>query len=416
MNATQRPRAETGTVLIAVAFLLLLLLSFLAMGMEIGRWYLVRAELSKTVDAAALIAGKNISNPNVDPRALARDFCAANFPVGCLGTASSGAGSAAFDVQLIDGDKIRVAGRVDVSPMFSGLYEIHEVPVVSAGTVQQKNVEIVLVLDRSGSMLGKPIADLKAAARDFVDYFAATQDRNKMGLISFSTMVTLDRPLGLNYVAPMKTAIGAMTANGYTNTEDAIDKADAPGGFTDQTGVPEEAKVQQFLIFFSDGQPTAFRYLFKHGGKDYDAIATTPISATQGCASGAPSRDLLSPVTGNSIGIVSTPTGDGVSGGSTRWYIFDTYPVPGYAPTATIPNSGWGTYLCTLTQQLALMHAGELKNRNITVYTIGLGYVDAAFMSALASSPSCYYHAPTSDQLHAIFMQVAQQIALRLVA
>ena len=99
------------------------------------------------------------------------------------------------------------------------------------------------------------MAALKDGATIFVDYFSDTQTTDKMGLISFSTAATLDRPMGYNFVSPMKTAIAKMVANDYTNAEDAIDKSDGPGGFTNQTGVPADARVKQFAIFFSDGRP-----------------------------------------------------------------------------------------------------------------------------------------------------------------
>ncbi len=48
-----------------------------------------------------------------------------------------------------------------------------------------------------------------------------------------------------------------MTAIGATNMEDAFDQADGPAGLTDQTGLPGDKRRQQFVVFFSDGMPTA---------------------------------------------------------------------------------------------------------------------------------------------------------------
>ena len=116
-------------------------------------------------------------------------------------------------------------------------------------------------------MSGTPLTDLKTAAKTFVDYFAATQNEDKLGLITFATSVRVDRAIGTNFVTPMKTAITAMTADNYTNAEDAIAQADGPSGFTNTAG------VQEFLIFFSDGQPTCFR-----GTSSRAASLTTPSS------------------------------------------------------------------------------------------------------------------------------------------
>jgi hypothetical protein len=65
---------------------------------------------------------------------------------------------------------------------------------------------------------------------------------------------------------------------------------------------------------------------------------------------------------------------------------------------------------------MAIDHAQELKDKNIKIFTIGLGNgVDQAFLAQIASGPTYEYYAPTSDQLEAIFKQIAKEIKLRLV-
>jgi Mg-chelatase subunit ChlD len=422
-------REEAGTVLIAFALFLFVLLGFCALGMEAGRWYMVRAELSKSVDAGALVAAKNISNPFVAPRTLAEEFATANFPAGYLGTPSSGAGRVSFTATVIGNDKVQVDGTVSANAILARLFDAGLIPTASTGVAQKKEVEIMLVLDRSTSMSGTPMTNLKSAARTFVDFFAGTQDKDKMGLVSFSTAATFNQRMGTMYVNTIKAAITAMSANGYTNAEDAIDQADSVGmGFTDQTGIPGDQRVQQFLIFFSDGQPTAFRGQFKYRGTNYDAVTIGSPSGTQGCdpTNFPDPGNLYDRLTGATLTPTVRPTGDGTTAqircttrGSlqytTRWYIFDTMPVAGYAATATcIPTRNLAAQFCYIANQLALNHATDLKAKNVLIYTIGLGDVDEAFMRALAS-PNLYYHAPTSAELQAIFQQVAQEIKLRLV-
>jgi Flp pilus assembly protein TadG len=422
-------KEEAGTVLIAFALFLFILLGFCALGMEAGRWYMVRAELSKSVDAGALVAAKNISNPYVAPRTLAEEFATANFPSGYLGTPASGAGSVSFSATVIGNDKVQVDGNVSATAILSKMFGADLIPTSSRGIAQKKAVEIMLVLDRSGSMSGTPLHDLKDAATTFVSYFQTTQDKDQMGLISFSTTVTLNRPLGTNYVTAMTTAINGLSASNYTNAEDAIDQSDGPGGLTDQTGVPSDQRVQQFVIFFSDGQPNTIRGQFKYRGVNYDAVVVGDITGGAGDCNpnGFPNPgDLLNPVTGATLTPHPRPTGDGTmtqirctSNGSlqytTRWYIFDTMPVPGYAAMANcIPDHNLGTQFCYLATQLAINHADELKAKDVVIYTIGLGSVDDQFMTAIAN-PGLYYHGASSSQLQGIFQQVAQEIKLRLV-
>ena len=60
--------------------------------------------------------------------------------------------------------------------------------------------------------------------------------------------------------------------------------------------------------------------------------------------------------------------------------------------------------------------AAALKDKRITIYTIGLGTdQNPALMKSIASSNDLYYNSPSSDQLKSIFQRVAQDIKLRLV-
>jgi hypothetical protein len=425
---------EAGTVLIAFALLLFILLGFCALGMEAGRWYMVRAELSKSVDAAALVAAKNISNPFVAPRTLAEEFATANFPAGYLGTPGSGAGRVSFTATLIGNDKVQVDGNVSANAILARLFGANLIPTSSRGIGQKKEVEIMLVLDRSFSLNGTPITNLKTAARTFVNLFSATQATDKMGLINFATSVTVARALGTNYVPTMVTAINNMVAVGATNAESAIDQVDGPGGFTDQTGVPGDQRIQQFLVFFSDGRPTGFRTSILNNGRTYDGVGCVTGNCVSG--DGGPWGDFGRMTSETSYGIDPTSTGPGTGNvrcswrvqqhlaaiPTTRWYIFDTSPVPNggtgfYAPTAScIDLAPMHDHFCNLATNMAVTHANELKAKYVKIYTIGLGTnVNATLMRALATDPSMYYYAPTANELQAIFQRVAQEIKLRLV-
>jgi uncharacterized protein YegL len=381
----------------------------------------VRAELSKSVDAAALAGARNISNPYLDPRELAAEMTEANFPLGSLGTPASGPGSATFDIQLVNG-KVIVKGKASALPILSQVVGIGAVPVGSSGAAMKRDVEIMMVLDRSGSMANQPIADLKVAAKSFLDFFQDTQTSDRMGLISFSTAVTVDRAMGFNYVAPMKAAIDGMNAQDYTNSEDAIDQANGPSGFTNQNGLPAENRVQQFMIFFSDGRPNTFRWTFKQSNITYDAV----VHANGNCdfPTGNDIVNQLYRPTGRTeqkINVFAMPTGNGTSNcnktASTRWDIFGVYPIAGHGPTdCGINSSDLGNYACSQAAALAVQHAKELKDAGVIVYAIGLGTkINDTFLREIATSDQQVYMAPSSSELQAIFQKVAKDIKLRLV-
>jgi hypothetical protein len=371
-----------------------------------------------------MAGAKNISNPYLTVNTIAQEVGNENFPAGQLGTPGSGAGSVSFAVTTLENNKVKVDGRVSAIAILARLFGIDQVATASSGVAQRKEVEIMMVLDRSGSMEGTPLARLKTASKNFLDFFQETQDKDKVGLITYSTGVRVDFPLGTNFVVLMKNAIDAIPSNipnpgdRDTNMEDAIDRADGTGGFTDQTGVPGDQRIQQFMIFFSDGLANAFRGNFTRNGIVYDAVVPDPDDVDWNLG-------LHNPNTGNPIpGVDFKPTGDGKPAttskcgvSNTKWDVFMTRPVPGYPDPerCNIPNNNLRIYVRNTAKQMAIEHAQELKNKYVKIYTIGLGSVDRSLLGTIASGPEFAYYAPTSDQLEGIFNAIAKEIKLRLV-
>jgi len=91
-----------------------------------------------------------------------------------------------------------------------------------AGGTIQTPVDVVLIIDKSGSMLGKKIADAKEAAITFLDY---NNEKDRVGLVAFSTTVQVVS--SLTFMTPtnkdlFKTKIDSIQAVGSTDMYDAI--------------------------------------------------------------------------------------------------------------------------------------------------------------------------------------------------
>ncbi len=462
---------EKGAYAVIFALILLVLLGFVALGIEAGRWYLVRAELSKSVDAAALAGANNVTEPNATQ--MAEDFGRENFQAGYIGTpGSGGTGEVRFSASVIGTNRVSVTGNVDALPVLAQLFGVTNVPVSAVGVAKKNKVEIMMILDRSGSMQGSKIAALKTAAISFLNNFQTTQAEDKVGLISFGATVKYEWDLQNNFVTAENIGkINAMVASGGTNMASALDAADgwtdrtttvsgnvitsATGathaGFSDQSTIPPSDRVQQFVVFFSDGQPTCFSGTFRYRGSDFDAAAC----ATNNCRPWEASAiwpDLNKPNPGceaatsgsaacggssyslaiNPSRPMPLPTGTGeiapcCSGGSClnntiRWHLFGTRPVPGYtAQHCGIPQAqfnGFNGYMCSTARDFASLQAAALKAKGIKIYVIGLGLyneIDPAYLQSLSSGSTFTYITPRLEQLKDIFDAIAKDIKLQLV-
>jgi len=190
---------QRGIFSMLTAITLMMLFGFLILGFEVGKWYIVKAEMSKTVDAASLLAATHQGNPNLDQffgvgtgeglQELVKATGKANFQDGWYG-------AEAPNLTLVrDGDNrtLQVNATTNVANQFAGLYGHNETAIGSTGTAQKRDVEIMLVLDRSGSM-SSAMGDLKNAAKSFVGFFEETQAEDSVGLVSFSHYVSVDSP------------------------------------------------------------------------------------------------------------------------------------------------------------------------------------------------------------------------------
>lgn len=148
--------------------------------------------------------------------------------------------------KVINADRIACDGSLRVT-----------LALTAAPDIISNPTDIVLVLDRSGSMTGTPLTNMKIGAKTFIDIIAEATDGaamgqigsgSRIGIVSFADAAVADTQL-ITSVDTLKNAVDMLTAGGSTNHAAAFSKAMA---LFDPAS--SNAKV---IVMFTDGNTTS---------------------------------------------------------------------------------------------------------------------------------------------------------------
>jgi Flp pilus assembly protein TadG len=217
--ATPKP-GEGGFALIYMAILITFLLVATGLAVDGGRAYVVKAQLTKAVDGAALSAARNLNAGT--PRAEAERIFRANFPTGYLGVSSvtnpmTDPNFFEMHTDNTTGVNVVTVRATAVLPTtFMRIANLYDVTVTSSGEAQRRMVDLSLVLDVSGS-IGSKWPAVRDAAREFINAFDGNNDR--MSLITYGN--------GARVVVPMQSSRGFNKPGMIAAVPDSL-----PGGWT----------------------------------------------------------------------------------------------------------------------------------------------------------------------------------------
>jgi Flp pilus assembly protein TadG len=375
-------REQRGQAVIMGAIVLFALLALSGLAIDLGRMFVVRAELAKAVDGAALAGASVLSAGDLRAQEAAAEYAEMNFEDGFMNTLGH-----RFTVSLDHTPgraRVAVQGRAIMETTFMRLVGLRTVRVPAFAEAERRPLSVALVLDNSFSLSSDyagvdAIRDLRTASQEFIGYF--DDDMDQMALTLFSTGTTVEFPLGHDFSRSIESSLQGMTTWRKTNLSDAVWE-----GYEELRNDENLASFRA-LVFFTDGRPTALRRVF----------------------------DVIDAV---------------------------KYTAPNF-PGTNIPRTSVNLWM--LATQDVLDAAAAARRDGITVYTIGLGnpnvaelwkQPDSELLIQMANAPSGfdprdgstytnpnydpnqprgdYYFAPNATELASVFDQVARQIVLRL--
>ena len=271
-------RHEKGQVLLLVALAMFAIMGAVALAVDVGLAYGVKAKLNAAVDAAALAAGRVISAQGSDAaKAEAGRFFRANYPNDLLG---STAPEVHTEVVNSDGAWTITVSATAVAPAyFAKVFNINDFTVGASSTSTLRPIDLILLMDTSSSLNEyfsnkDTFPDLQAAAIRFVGNFDTENDR--VGLIHFASGAVVDVPItdarGFDR-AVITNVIGNLKPLGRTTAEEGMRSAKAQ---LDAVSPSSQSRLR-VIVFFTDGAPNGVAGNFTNGTKSLEGTICSEI-------------------------------------------------------------------------------------------------------------------------------------------
>ena len=283
--------SEQGQAIVFVTLMLVILIAVVGIVVDVGMAFRTQRRLQAAADAAALAGAQKLPDSTA-AEATARAYGASAGGTNRIGTVSVDEGVSTACVTSIPGcrpvNTVSVTEDASIPTFFSKIVGFDSfnvrVKATACSPCRSRPVDIVLVLDRTGSMcqdsLGRVdpgCADLnnaKAGIRTFLSYFDPGQARVALAVLPPATSVSArcTQPQSTNYNATtaayllvplsndfrnsdgtlntsssLVSTVNCLQGNGTTSYANAIEAAQAELAARGRSGVPH------YIVFFSDG-------------------------------------------------------------------------------------------------------------------------------------------------------------------
>jgi Flp pilus assembly protein TadG len=296
-NRSREMSGRRGVALVLSALLCLAFIPVIGLAIDGSIAYLMRLKVSTALDAA-VVAGARSLNVGATPAAQSASAIAvatAVFNADLPTSQNWGVTNISFSPTVTSAAYMRTVAATATATIpltFLSVLGVTSTQISVTAAAQRRNVNVMLVLDRSDSMAGV-VGAMETDAAQFVNMFAAGTDH--LGLIAFATSDLLVYPLSTTFETDspnLPTLINELQTTGWTNTSQAIWDAYQALVTLNQPG------ALNIIVVFTDGLANTYTANF--------APLISPV--VSGCTG------LANPLAGV---IVAQQSGIGVSGLST---------------------------------------------------------------------------------------------------
>lgn len=156
---------------------------------DLSRAYLVKHRLGTAIDAAGLAVGASHGSSEDRLQEILQSYFDANYPADEMGVPAE-------PVMTIDGSRITISVSAKVDTTLMRVVQIDQITVEASTEIirETKGLDVVLVLDNTGSMNGSRLRSLKSASKQFMDILfgdEAEAEDLQIGIVPFASAVNV---------------------------------------------------------------------------------------------------------------------------------------------------------------------------------------------------------------------------------
>ena len=207
-------RAQQGIAVIATSIMLVILVPIMGLALDVTLLYVDKTRLQGAVDGAALAGaeglarGTNDAAQQTSAKQAAAAYVFLNYPSTFFFTNSvtvNQTTDVTIDETVANQRTVQVTAHANVPTLFMRWLNFTSTNVNASATVTRRDVNIVIVMDRSGSLATSgSCAAVQQAAINFTNKFSNGSDQ--VGLVTFAASTHNDFPIANNFLGASATS------------------------------------------------------------------------------------------------------------------------------------------------------------------------------------------------------------------